>query len=86
MAGFERFKRKRNADGKFTPGSPFTIPKDRVFEAWERVLTALIASDEDRLETPLHKRIAELRKVKQGRARANKKRIIEANGAFLYSW
>lgn len=86
MVGFARFKRKRNADGKFSPRSPITIPKDSVFQAWERVLTVLIESDEDRLETPLHTRIAQLRKVKQGRARANEKRIIEVDGAFLHSW
>ena len=86
MAGFGRFVRKRNADGKFSPMEPFTIPRDSVFQVWARVLTVLIESDEDRLETPLHTRIAQLRKVKQGRARANEKRIIEVDGAFLHSW
>ena len=86
MAGFGRFKRKRNADGKFSPRSPVSIPKDRVFQAWERVLIVLIESDEDKLENPLHTRIEQLRKVKQGRARAKDKRIIEADGAFEYPW
>ena len=86
MAGFERFTRKRKADGTFSPMQPFTIPKDRVFQAWERVLIVLIESDEDKLENPLHTRIEQLRKVKQGRARAKDKRIIEADGAFLYHW
>ena len=79
-AGFERSKRKRNADGKFSPRSPVSIPKDRVFQTWERVLTVLIESEEDRLETPLHIRVAQLRKVQQGRSRAKDKRIIEAEG------
>ena len=87
MVGFARFKRKRNADGKFSPGSPFTIPKDRVFQVWERVLTVLIESEGDGLETPLQTQwIEDLRKVKQGRTLAKKKRIIEADGAFLYHW
>ena len=87
MVGFARFKRKRNADGKCSPRSPFTIPKDRVFQAWERVLTVLIESEGDGLETPLQTQcIEDLRKVKQGRTLAKKKRIIEADGAFLYHW
>ena len=80
MAGFGRFVRKRNADGKFSPMEPFTIPRDSVFQVWARVLTVLIESEGDG-DTPQKTQwIEDLRKIQQGRTRAKQKRIIEVDG------